>query len=107
MLVKIGISILISSLICSLAFAECDFSKIEKKEDHYQYSVDCHKEVGRLYNLNVSQERLIEIVKEDSKYWEEKAIKYKNRTNYPVWVAYGLGVIGTLASVWAAGQVGR
>ena len=107
MLRKIGISILVINLLSSPVFAQCDFSKLEKVAENYQYSVECHKAVGDLYKLKVSQARLIEIVKEDSKYWQEKAIKYKNQTNYPVWVAYGLGVIGTLASVWAAGQVGK
>jgi len=103
----IGISILTISLLCSPVYSECDFGTVEQIDDDFIYSRECHHEVGRLYNLNVSQKRLIEIVKEDEKYWKDKAIELKKQTDYPFWVAYGLGVIVTLASVWAAGQVGR
>ena len=88
------------NLLCSQVLAKCDFDKLEKKGEYYQYSIECHKEVGRLYNITNDQDRLINIIEKENDY-------LKKQKNYPVWVSYGLGVIATLASVWAAGQVSR
>ena len=107
MLKMIGICTLMISILCSPVYGKCSFKTIKKVEGGYLYTPECNIEVGRLYELKMVQSRLIELEAENVEKWRKRAIESENRTNYPVWVSYGLGVVATLASVWAAGKVSK
>lgn len=105
----------------------CDFSNdIQKVGDKYQYSVECHKEVGkRLDELEIRKEQVKELNKsielkdlaltlEQQRVdrWMDTTIKLEDRVNTidklrerNKLLYIGLGVVMTGLSVWAAGQL--
>ena len=65
MLRRIGILVLMISLISSPLYGECKFSKHVKEDENgnYVYTAACHERVGAMYDLTIKQERLIEMYK--------------------------------------------
>lgn len=106
--------------------ADCDWSKIEKKDNVYIYTPELHKCVGalvekeKLYKqeteaLNKSLELkdlAIKKIEDRSEMWREKTFSLEDKYNsyiknkdYERWIFFGLGFIATSTSVWLAGQV--
>ena len=113
-------------LLINCVMADCDWSKIEKKDNVYLYTPELHKCVGalvekeKLYKqeteaLNKSLELkdlAIKKVEDRSEMWREKTFILEDKYNqqqkykdYRDWVFFGVGVLATGMSVWLAGQV--
>lgn len=108
------------------ASASCDWSSIEKVVDKYAYSKECHIEVGRLVKtdklkkeqvellkknitfkdiaLSKSNER-VELWKETSYKMEDRLIKYDKYVKNSGWIMFGGGILTTILTAWAVGQV--
>lgn len=126
---KLAASLLILT-ISTQALAECDFSTgIEKLPDgRYAYSVDCHKQVGKLVaDGKDKDDQIAQLTKTiqlkdlgiqtqetRAQLWLDTSMKLEDRVNQMdamkstnQWLFFGLGVLTTGLSVWGAGQLRR
>jgi hypothetical protein len=118
--------ILLISLFCFQAMGECDFSTIEKKDNVYIYSKDCHLKVGELYKEEkLRQEQVKELKKSielkdlaltvaDTRVmkWRDESYKQNEALNKAAsasklndWAFFGLGIVVSGFAVWGAGQL--
>lgn len=121
------------SLVGQSALANCDFSTIKKVDSGYLYSSECHGEVGKIKKAKealekASEERkkqvdkLTESIKlkdlaldtadERIMNWRmesyeqhERLLKQRKYEKYNDWMYFGGGILVTVLSVWAAGQI--
>jgi hypothetical protein len=117
-------------LFTSLAYASCDFSKdIRSNPDgSFTYSRACHIEAGKAINsVSIMEERILGLEKklelkdlmitrydDRAQLWMDTSFKLNDRLQTyeslkatDRWTSFGLGVIMTVVSVWAAGQINR
>lgn len=123
---KFGSLIFITMLFSNFAFAECDYSKIQKTDGGYLYTKEIHLCVGEMkQDLEVSDAQNKKYVKalyfkdialdkadERAELWRNTSYKLEDRmqtmdslrkTNQ--WIYFGLGVLTMSAAVYAAGQL--
>lgn len=111
----------------NVAFADCDFTKIVKNTDGtYTYSKELHICVGQMkQDLEIKEQQITDykkaielkdlaLSKSEARadLWMNTSFKMEDRLttidslqNRNAAIYVGLGVIGTILSVWAAGQL--
>lgn len=111
----------------------CDWGSIQSQGSSYIYTADCHKEVGKLVNkvkelesANLERqkesERLYGAIKmkdlaldkadqrimtwrNETYSQHERLLRHEKMSKYNDWAYFGGGVLITILSVWAAGQI--
>lgn len=108
------------------ASAGCDWSSIKKEGSEYIYSKECHIAVGESVKTGVlktdqidklkksiefkdialskSIER-VELWKETSYKMEDRLIKHDKYAKNSGWIMFGGGILTTILTAWAVGQV--
>lgn len=123
---KVISSLLLICFMSNAALADCDWSKIEKKEKTYVYSEELHLCVGQLVQSNKTKDTQIAdltkaiqlkdlaIQKADERValWMDTSFKMEDRLNKidslrssNNTLYYGLGIATAILAVWAAGQL--
>lgn len=114
------------SLFSNVAFADCDYSKIQKVDGGYLYTKELHLCVGEMkQDLEIANQKVdkltkaielkdLTITKADQRadLWMQTSFKLEDRiqtidswrtTNN--WLYFGLGVATMFAAAYAAGQI--
>lgn len=121
-----------SLVLCSVfgaqvALADCDFSTgVQKQDSGYLYSVDCHKQVGKIVKDLDDREKQVqslsksidlkdlalEIQDERANRLRETLYRVEDRVNTMErikesnkWLYFGIGIAFTGLAVWGAGQL--
>lgn len=112
----------------SSSFAQCDWADGVKKtsDGNFVYSKDCHIQVGvSLEELDLRRKQVQELSKsvelkdlalsyseQRTQLWMDSSLKMNDRLNQyesarssAPWIYFGVGVVATVLSVWAAGQL--
>ena len=115
------------------AMSACDWKSVRKEGSNYVYSVECHKEVGKIKNKKESLEKAnverkkqvekltktvelkdlaLEKADERSANWRKESynqhdrlLKQKELSRYNDWWYFGGGIGLSILSIWAAGQI--
>lgn len=125
----ISLILSVSMFVSTISYAECDFSTgITKVDNGYLYTIECHKEVGKLVKDNADQATQINYLKEAMKYQDDMIAKERQRAelwrdySYKAedrmmslqkynqmsgWLYFGLGIVTTVAAGFALGQVNK
>ncbi len=115
-------------MMSNISFAECDWSTITKVDSRYSYSVDCHKEVGKLVKeQELRREQVVKLNKtislkdlsiskaeeritnwRDTTYILEKRLQTQRKwSRYNDWMYFGGGIFMTVLAGWTMGQVNK
>ena len=110
------------------ALADCNWSSTEKVAGKHSYSKDCHIEVGKLVKeqkqrveqvakLNKSltlkdlaiskQSARIDLWRDTSYKLEDRLIKHDRYAKKNDWLLFGGGILTTILTGWAIGQVNK
>jgi hypothetical protein len=112
----------------SFSFAQCDWAEGVKKspDGSFSYSKGCHLQVGvSLEELDLRRKQVQELTKsvelkdlalnyseQRTQLWMDSSLKMNDRLNQyesarssAPWIYFGVGVVATVLSVWAAGQL--
>lgn len=122
-------SLLVLALTCQAAMADCDYTKVVANPDGtYTYSKELHICVGKMKkDLGAANDQLVaykeaitlkDLALTDANQrallWQDTATKdlerintIDNIENRNKVIYIGLGVVGTVLAVWAAGQIAR
>lgn len=123
---KFLIALITMSFISNVAFADCDYSKIQKVEGGYLYTKDLHLCVGEMkQDLEISQKQNEKLVKaldlkdlaltkadQRTELWMNTAFKLEDRVNTldemrktNQWLYFGLGIATMFVATYAASQL--
>lgn len=114
------------SLFSNVAFADCDYSKVQKVDGGYLYTKELHLCVGEMkQDLGIANQKVEKLVKaielkdltitkadQRADLWMQTSFKLEDRiqtidsmrsTNN--WLYFGLGVATMFAAAYAAGQI--
>lgn len=120
---------ILSTLLPTFAYAQCDFSKgITKTEPGYLYTPECHKEVGRTVLENdarkdeikalrealTNKDVIIDTERQRAELWRDTSFKMESRlSSYERWksenqlLAFGVGVLVTVGAAYSLGQAAK
>ena len=124
--ISLTLCTLLTVLSIQSASAGCNWASITKSGSEYLYSKECHVEVGESVKkgilkteqigklkqsiefkdiaLSKSTER-VELWKKTSFKMEDRLIKHDKYAKNSGWVMFGGGILTTLLTAWAVGQV--
>lgn len=115
-------------LLPSIVMAECEWKSIERTEQGFLYSAECHQRVGKMVKDEKLREEQVEELNQTIKLkdlaldtnvqradlWrktsfdlEDRLFKIENNNERNKWIYFGLGFLGASLAVWGASRLNK